>query len=454
MCSVASSTPCRSRADVPVITARLAVAATAVAVLLLFLPGHIGWFWGLNVLLVVATIADYLRTVDPRSLEVRRQLPSSMRIDTEAELRWWVADRDRPARERRTLRVHLADELMPSLGARTRRPQLSVPAGGAAHAVTTIRPTRRGRFRPTMVTVRVYGPVGLAARQRTQQQPDQLVVLPAFPSRKQAELRITRAQLADAGERTSRARGSGGEFDSLRDYTVDDEFRRIDWAATARARAPVVRVYRAEQNQTVLILVDAGRTMAGRVGDVPRLDFGMDAAMGLTLVATRLGDRAGLVVFDESVRAVVPPRGKRDQLSVVSTALADTYPELVEADYRAAFVATLSRFRRRALLVILTDLTPGSVEQTLLPALPLVSRRHEVIVAGVSDPTVEAWAVGEPTEAAAAFRAAAAARELGGRRDLRRRLQSAGAHVVDARPGELAGALADAYLRLKSSGGL
>jgi uncharacterized protein (DUF58 family) len=201
-------------------------------------------------------------------------------------------------------------------------------------------------------------------------------------------------------------------------------------------------------------MVDTGRTMAGRIGDVPRLDFALDAAMALTMVATRLGDRAGLVAFDESVRAVVPPRGRRDQLSVVSETLADTGPRLVEADYTAAFVTTLSRFRRRALLVVLTELSPGSVEQTLLPALALVARDHEVVVAGVDDPAVARWATGEPDEAATAFRAAAAADELAQRRELSRKLAVAGARVVDAAPGELAGTLVDAYLRLKSSGRL
>ena len=433
----------------PVITARFAIAVTAASVVLLVLPGRWVWLLVVNLLLLVAAVVDFVTTADPHRLQVDRDLPATMGLGTQRVIQWRVRNpADRP------LRVDLADELMPSLRPDDRRARLRVPARGIARAETVIRPTRRGRFSPTQLTVRVSGRWGLAARQRTVQVPGQLMVLPAFPSRKQAELRITRARLAEAGERTARARGGGTEFESLRDYTVDDEFRRIDWAATARSRAPVVRTYRAEQNQTVIALVDTGRTMAGRIGEVPRLDFAMDAAMALTMVATRLGDRAGLVAFDESVRAVVPPRGRRDQLSLVSEALADTGPRLVEADYTAAFVTTLSRFRRRALLVILTELSPGSVEQTLLPALALVARDHEVVVAGVDDPAVERWAKSEPQEAATAFRAAAAADELARRRDLHQKLTAAGARVVNAAPGDLAGRTVDSYLQLKTSGRL
>ena len=121
--------------------------------------------------------------------------------------------------------------------------------------------------------------------------------------RDEAELRINKARILEVGLRSAQGLGGGTEFDQLREYSVDDEFRRIDWAATARAGKAIVRTYRAERNQTVISLLDNGRVMAGRVDDVPRVEHAMDAVMMLTAVATRLGDRAGLVVFDREVRA-------------------------------------------------------------------------------------------------------------------------------------------------------
>src|SRR5919197_803426 len=279
-------------------------------------------------------------------------------------------------------------------------------------------------------------------------------VSPPFHSRDEAELRIDRARILEVGLRSAQGRGGGTEFDSLREYGVDDEFRRIDWAATARTRKPIVRTYRAERNQTVLLLLDAGRTMAGVVEQVPRLDHAMDAVMMLTAVATRLGDRAGLVAFDSEVRALVGAAHARDQLGRVTEAMFALEPELVESDYRTAFATTLARFRRRTMLVLFTELAEQALTETLLPALPLIARDHIVVVASVVDPAVRRWATSSPVEAAAAYRKAAAVAALADRRRAVARLRGLGAVVVDAPPGRLAPDLADTYLRVKATGRL
>src|SRR5205814_249813 len=159
--------------------------------------------------------------------------------------------------------------------------------------------------------------------------------------------------------------------------------------------------------------------------------------MMLTAVATRLGDRAGLVAFDRSIRAVVPPSHGRDQLGAVTEAMYELEPELAESDYRGAFMATLSRFRRRAMLIVLTELAQQAMTETLLPALPLVLRRHIVVVGAVTDPDVLRWARSTPTEAATSYRKAAAIRALEERRVLAARLRAMGATVVDCPPGQL-----------------
>jgi uncharacterized protein (DUF58 family) len=290
--------------------------------------------------------------------------------------------------------------------------------------------------------------------------PTVLRVHPPFPSREEAELKLRRARQLQVGVRTARGLGGGTEFEQLREYGPDDEFRRIDWTATARAGRAIVRTYRAERNQQVLVMLDNGRTMAGRVEGVPRVEHAMDAAMALATVAVGLGDRCGMVAFDRSVRAVVPPARSSRQVAAMAEAMYALEPELAESDHAGAFSRVVALFRRRALLVLLTDLHDRAVEDSLLPALALLVRTHLVVVAAVGDPQLERWASGpvdgdpELDPDAAAHRRAAAIAALDRRRRTVARLRGGGAVVVDAPSGRLAGELVDAYLELKGSGRL
>jgi uncharacterized protein (DUF58 family) len=171
-------------------------------------------------------------------------------------------------------------------------------------------------------------------------------------------------------------------------------------------------------------------------------------------VSTRLGDRAGFVAFSDRVHAAVAPGHTRNQLGRVTEAMYALESELVESDYRNAFSETLARFRRRSLLVVLTELVPEAVSETLLPALPLVVRNHLVLVAGVRDPSVDTWARATPADAREAYRKAAAVTALDARRRTVARLRALGVVVVDEPPGRLAPRLADAYLRVKATGRL
>jgi uncharacterized protein (DUF58 family) len=440
----------------PVLTWRLVVAAAVGSLVVLLLPVRppLG-LWVVNGVLLVAAVVDWWLAVPPSEVEVERELPGIVPLGAEARVVWRISHRGgRSAPFGRGIRVRVADELAPSLAAGTRRVRVVVPPMGRVTAATVVRPSRRGRFTPSEIVVRVEGPLGLVARQGRRRVPGVVRVYPPFDSRDEAELRVNKARILEVGLRSAQGRGGGTEFDSLREYGVDDEFRRIDWAATARSGKPIVRTYRAERNQTVLLLLDSGRTMAGRVADVPRLDHAMDAVMMLTSLATRLGDRAGLVAFDREVRAVVGPGHARDQLSRVTEAMYQLQPLLVESDYRGAFAETLARFRRRAMLVVLTELAEQAVSETLLPALPLIARDHLVVVASVADPEVRGWALATPVEPGAAYRKAAAVAALADRRRTVARLRGLGAVVVDAPPGRLAPDLADAYLRVKATGRL
>lgn len=432
----------------PVPTLRTAAAFVGAAVIAGFGPEAIG-VWPPLALVVLAMLVDGARAPAPWTVGFSRHLPTVLPLDGAGEIVWRLHN---PTSRRLT--VAFADELAPSLGADTRRVQTTLPPRGRARASAGLSPRRRGTFRPAAVTVRVVGPLGLATRQSRRPLESRIEVHPSFRSRDAAELRIRRARLLQEGLRSVRGRGGGTEFEALREYVQGDAFRHVDWAATARAGTPIVRTYRAERNQTVVVLLDTGRVVAGLVDEVPRLDHGMDATLALATVATALGDRVGMVAFGGHLRGIVPPRRDREQLRRLSSAMHALEPELAESGYHDAFRATLARFRRRALLVLLTELGDEAVQETLLPALPVITREHAVVVASVRDPALEQLRDREATSASEAYAAAAAAAVLSDRARAAGRLRALGAHVVDAKPDELASALTDVYLDVKARGRL
>jgi uncharacterized protein (DUF58 family) len=443
----------------PVLTLRLGALTAASGIIALLSPLPWPTLALLNFALALATVVDWWRAPRIEQVEVEREAPDVVTLGQVGTVTWTVRN---PSQ--RPLRAALADDLVDALGAPSRRTRMVVPARGRARRRMELRPTRRGRFTLRTVTVRVTGPWGLAARQGTRALPHVLTVYPPFHSRAETELKLNRARRLHFGTRAVRVRGDSMEFDSLREYTVDDELRRIDWAATARSGHAVVRTYRAERNQTVLVLVDCARTMAALVGaatvgvtattSIPRLEHAMDAAQAVTRLATGLGDRVGMVAFADRVLATVPPRTRRDQLRRLTASLATIDARLVEADYRAAFAHTLHNFPRRALLIVLTELANEAAAETLMPALPLLRRRHLVMVGAVRDPVVEAWSRQRPTTAEETYRRAAALRTLDQRTAVARALRHQGATVVDTVPGRLAAVVSDFYLETKATGRL
>ncbi|MFV1991154.1 MAG: DUF58 domain-containing protein [Acidimicrobiales bacterium] len=399
----------------------------------------------LNLLLAGLAAADWWAAPRLDDVQIERLLPGDVVVNYSARLGWLVTNRGHAR-----LRMRFADELASSLRGE-RRFVVSIEAGESAEVQTQIRPHRRGAYHLSKLVCRTRGPAGLASRQFTIVQPEVIRVVPAFRSRKLVEQRLKRTQAIQMGRRTARVRGSGTEFEQLREYAPDDDIRRVDWAATARSGRPIVREFRTEQNQQVMCLLDNGRLMSPRVADVTRLEHAMDAALAITTIATSMGDRAGLVAFDQEIRVTVAPSRRPSQIDRVASEIFDLEPVLAESHYPLAFNYMSSHFRRRSLLVLLTDIVPAAIEVSLLPALPLLRRRHVVMVGTVADPEVLELAGQSVNSPGDVHARAAASRVMARRRRSIRQLELAGAVVVDRPPQDLAEALVDAYLDIKAS---
>jgi uncharacterized protein (DUF58 family) len=355
----------------------------------------------------------------------------------------------------------IRDAWAPSARAEPRTHTVNLAADQQIRLVTQLRPVRRGDQHSALVTARSVGPLGLAGRQSSHRVPWEIRILPPFLSRKHLPSRLAKLRELE-GMTPVLIRGQGTEFDSLREYVIGDDVRSIDWRATARRADVVVRTWRPERDRRVVIVLDTGRTSAGRVGvdptasdpgGWPRLDWSMDAALLLAALAARAGDHVDFLAHDRVTRSGVYNASRTELLAQLVGAMAPLQPALVESDARAMVAAVHRRIRRRALVVLLTDLNASALDEGLMAVLPQLCAKHQVLLAAVSDPRVEQLASGR-ADAAQVYDAAAAERARNDRRAIASRLRRAGVDVVDAPPEELAPELADHYLAMKASGRL
>lgn len=440
-----------------VLTGRAGLIALLCALPVVLSPYPAATFAVLAALLAVAVLADVALAGSPRALELTRGGPTSARLGQPVTAVLTVRNSGR-ARFRGLVR----DAWAPSARGAPRVHRVNIAAGQRVLLETELRPVRRGDQVSALVTARAIGPLGLAGRQGSHRVPWQIRILPPFLSRKHLPSRLARLRELE-GMTPVLIRGQGTEFDSLREYVVGDDVRSIDWRATARRADVVVRTWRPERDRRVLIVLDTGRTSAGRVGvdptgsdpatGWPRLDWSMDAALLLAALAARAGDHVDFLAHDRETRAAVVNASRTELLAQLVAAMAPLEPSLIESDARAMVAAVQRRVRRRALVVLLTDLNASAIDEGLLKVLPQLTAKHRVIVAAVADPRVDTLAAGR-ADAVEVYDAAAAERARNDRRAVASRLRAMGVDVVDAPPEDLAPDLADHYLAMKAAGRL
>ncbi|MFJ6083090.1 DUF58 domain-containing protein [Streptomyces sp. NPDC092369] len=412
-------------------------------------------WWGLlavNGPLALACACDFVLAAPVRRLGLTRSGDTSARLGEPADVTLTITNPSGRPLHARVRDAWPPSSWQPGTEVEASRHRLTVPAGERRRITTRLRPTRRGDRQADRVTIRSDGPLGLFARQGTHKVPWTVRVLPPFTSRKHLPSKLARLRELD-GRTSLLTRGEGTEFDSLREYVPGDDTRSIDWRATARQSTVAVRTWRPERDRHILMVLDTGRTSAGRVGDAPRLDASMDAALLLAALASRAGDRVDLLAYDRRVRALVQGRTARDVLPSLVNAMATIEPELVELDARGLTATALRTAPRRSLIVLLTSLDTAPVEEGLLPVLSQLTQRHTILVASVADPYIARMATARGNTEAV-YEAAAAAQSQSERHRTAEQLRRHGVTVVDETPDELAPALAEAYLALKAAGRL
>jgi uncharacterized protein (DUF58 family) len=273
-----------------------------------------------------------------------------------------------------------------------------------------------------------------------------VLVYPDLPAARRLAADVRKGRFRDDGLRRLGPLGLGTEFESVREYSPDDDVRQVNWRVTARLGRPMSNQYRIERDRDVICVVDCGRLMAAPFADRTRLDAALDAVVAVAAVADVLGDRSGGIAFDAEVRRSLPPR-RAGAIDLVH-AFYDLEPRPVESDYELAFQQVGGA--KRALVLVFTDLLEESAARPLVDALPVLAKRHAVAVASAADSDLEAMIRTDPSSAGDVYRAAIALDVLDARERVAAELRGAGAIVIEADPKQLGAACVRAYLRAKS----
>ncbi len=327
-----------------------------------------------------------------------------------------------------------------------------LPPHGWAQMHYRLRPMQRGDLRFGRVEIRLVSPLRLWEAQRMAGEEQVVRVFPNFSALTRFALLATDNRLSQIGVLQRRRRGEGMDFHQLRDYREGDVPRQIDWKASSRMPRLVSREYQDERDQQVVLMLDCGRRMAARDDALSHFDHVVNAALLLAYVSLRQGDAVGLLTMSGEKRWMAPKKS-RSAINLLLDRVYDLQPTLAATDYYQAAVDLMKRTRKRALVVMLSNLRDED-DESLAPALQLLQTRHLVLFASLRE-NILSRALGARVDTfERALTHAATADYLRSRELAFRKLEHRGAVCVDVEPEGLPMALVNRYSDIKREGRL
>ncbi|MGC9260731.1 MAG: DUF58 domain-containing protein [Phycisphaerae bacterium] len=313
-----------------------------------------------------------------------------------------------------------------------------------------ITPIARGPLELAPVIVSLRFALPWALRRTVGPVPPPIRIYPDLRGIRRFEILRQHHTLGMMGLHRRRMLGSGREFEQLRDYLPDDDFRDINWKSSAHHQRLITTVFQVERRQDVLLCLDAGRMMANPMGTRTMLDCAIDAAIMLGHVVIRQNDHIGAVVFRDTVSAFIKPSGSTSAMRHVIDALTDCKPEPVYPSYAALASAIRVRQNKRCMIFLFTDLNDPQLAENLWEAAVLLRHRHLLTVVSLRDPLLDRIAAG-PTATQDRLFQSLAARKLATERDSRKRkLAMAGANLIESDADTLSLRTINTYLAIKS----
>lgn len=375
------------------LTRRFYLVMTVVIVVLasgyLWYPAFLAGRW-LLLAAVVVTAADIVLLWSHRGITAERHCPERLSNGDDNEVTISVT-----STYHFPVRIEVLDELPPGLNPQPSKSNHKFQTSLQRHTLkernlkhqisTLLRPTRRGVYTFGLIRIFVSSPVGLVQRRYSCGTPQEVKVYPSFLLLTRYELLAASRHLVDMGIKRIRRIGNHTEFEQIKDYIQGDDYRTINWRATARRHQLMVNIYQDERSQQVISIIDKGRVMQQTFEGMTLLDYAINASLVLSYVAMRKDDKAGLVTFAERFDTFVPPSRQHGQLQTLLEALYAQQTTFGESDFTALAAYVNQYVSKRSLLVLYTNFLDRIALQRQLPALCQLSSRHRLLVVFFED---------------------------------------------------------------------
>jgi uncharacterized protein (DUF58 family) len=409
-------------------------------------------FWDLRYLLVMAVwdvfalaawAVDMWRLPRPESLSVTRSWADAPSLSNDQTISLEVHNRGG------ALECSLVDDVPESLRREPPRLKISVPGNSSATVSYTVRPLQRGDVKLGDVYLRYWSGANFAERWARAGLQQSIQVFPDLEEARRHNIYLIRARQIELERRLLRQRGTGREFESLREYQQGDEFRNICWSATARRGKHVSKLYQVERSQAVWLVLDAGRLLRTRVQELNKLDLSVNAALSLAQIALYSGDRVGLMVYGRQIQQRVGLGRGLGHMRVILERLAAAHEEAAEADHLRAAAALMQMQRQRGLIIWITDLADTSMTPEVIESASQILSRHLLLFVVIAQKDLLALAAHYPKNAAEMFEVTAAQELVHRRETLIARVRNRGALALEVSPDHLTTSVINQYLKVK-----
>jgi len=398
-------------------------------------------------------ITSFLLLIDFSSLIQRKKITVEREVMTTLSLGSWISVSLRfhnPATQARQIDVY--DHYPENSDFKKLPLTIVLPANGWGQVDYQIRPLKRGDFTFGLTQIRLHSLMGFWKRSRLIGTESIVRVYPNFAAVMKYSLLAMDQRLSQIGIVKKRRRGEGQDFHQLREYREGDSLRQVDWKATSRLQKLISRDYQEERDQQIIFLVDCGRRMLSEDGKLTHFDHTLNAILLLSHVALRQGDAVGLMTFSGEQRWM-SPRKSISSINHILNTIYDLQPGSYSPDYTEAATKLMVHQRRRALVVLITNLRDEDTED-LMPAIKIMQKRHLVLLASLKEKVIGDMLHNPVTDFDTALDHAAAQQYAKYRRQTHQRLDHEGVLHLDVNPEKLAVTMVNHYMDIKSSGRL